>query len=459
MPQNNIDMLHGPLLGKIVKFAIPFAASSILEQMFVSIDVAVVGRFASSEALAAVGANTFLINLMINLFVGISLGANVQIAHHIGQHDRRGIRDAISTTSVLALVSGFFLLFLGLAIARPVLSLMGTPAGIMDDAVLFLRVYFLGMPFFMVYNFGASILRSNGDTKRPLYVLLIAGVINTSLNLLFVIVFHMSVAGVAMATGIANAFSASAVVWLLMHEPYPFRFSPKRMRVKKRELSHIIGIGVPAGIQGMVFSFSNVFVQSSINGYGAAAIAGAAISQMFDGYCYFLMSAFCAAAVTFVGQNYGAGQMDRCRRVFWICLCGGAMSCFVGDLLFLVFADPILSLFTGDAAVVEYAKERMFVVLLFQAVAAGYEIPASTMRGMNHSLEPALITIFGTCVLRLVWIFAVTPILPGYRNLMICYPASWILTAVLMIPAFILTVRKEAKALYSSSPLPNSSMQ
>lgn len=442
MAQNKIDMLHGPLPGKILRFAIPFAASSILQQLFNSVDLVVVGRFASSEALAAVGANTFLINLTINLFVGISMGANVVIANLIGQRDKRRIERAVSTTAVLAIVSGLVLLAGGMAIARPMLELMGTPPDIIDDAVLYLRIYFAGAPFFMAYNFGASILRSMGDTKRPLYILIAAGLINTLLNLFFVVVLHMSVAGVAIATGIANAFSASLIIWILMHEEAPMRLRPRHIRLYGASTRRILEIGIPAGLQSMVFSLSNVFVQSSINAYGAAAIAGASVSQMFDAYCYFLLVGFSSAAVTFIGQNYGAGQAERCKRVFWICLAGGALACLAGNLVFIAGADFLVGLFSTDPDVIRYGHTRVLIVLWFQWMATGYEIPASAMRGMGHSLEPALITIFGTCVFRLIWILTIVPRWPGFDHLMYVYPISWIFTIFLMVPACIVQSRK-----------------
>lgn len=435
-------MLHGPLLGKILKFAMPFAASSVLQQLFNSVDVAIVGRFASSEALAAVGANTFLINLLINFFVGISMGASVVLSNYIGQHDRRRIRRGVSSTAALALASGLFLLCLGVAVARPLLELMGTPANILDDAVLYLRIYFLGAPFFMIFNFGSSIVRSKGDTRRPLYVLLVAGIINTLLNLLLVIVFHLGVAGVAIATGIANAFCAVVIVWLLRREEGPFRLDVRRIHVYGPELRRILQIGVPAGFQSMVFSLSNIFVQTAINGYGSAAVAGASVAQTFDSYCYFLLSAFSGAAVTFVGQNYGAGQLARCKRIFWICFVCGALACFVANMLFMAFADEVLSLFTTDARVVYYAKLRMEYVLVFQAIAATYDVPSGAMRGLGHSLETALLTVFGTCVLRVVWIYAVCPRWPGYANLMICYPVAWVLTGIMVSVVFALTLRR-----------------
>ena len=439
---NEIDMLHGPLVGKILMFAIPFACSSILQQLFNTVDVAIVGRFASSEALAAVGANTALINLIINLFVGCSIGANVVIANLIGHRDNERIKLAVNTTAVLSLISGIILLFIGLTVSKPVLQLMGTPDNIIHDAVHYLRIYFLGIPFFMVYNFGASILRSKGDTKRPLYILIIAGFINVILNLIFVIVFHMGVAGVAIATDIANMYCAIRITWILLHEEEPFKVDQNNLHIDTVALKRILQIGLPAGLQAMVFSFSNVFVQSAINDYGSAAIAGSAISQMFEGYCYFLMSAFCGAAVTFTGQNYGARQIDRCKQIFWICLAFGALTCFAANMMFLTCSDFFLQFFTTDTEVMQFTKIRIFWVIGFQAIAASYEMPASAMRGLGHSLEPALLTILGTCVLRLTWIFTICPIWPGFERLMLCYPISWVLTGIIVSTVYVLTSKR-----------------
>lgn len=442
-------MLHGPLVGKILMFALPFALSSVMEQLFASVDMMVVGRFASSEAMAAVGANTFLINLCINLFVGISVGANVIISNHIGQRDDRSTSDAVATTMSLSLISGLLLLLLGMVIARPVLRLMGTPHNVIDDAVTYLRIWFAGSPFFMIYNFGASILRSKGDTRRPLYILLIAGCINATIALLTVIVGRMGVVGVGIANDSAYLFAAIAVVWLLRRERRPFRLELRHLRIHGTEMKRILQIGIPAGIQGMVFSLSNVFVQSEINTYGAAAIAGAAVSQILDAYCYFLLSAFCGACVTFMGQNFGAGQTDRCRRIFRISLVSGGVAIFLANMLMLFGQDFLLRFFTTDPEVIHYAKIRILLTMTTQWIACFYEIPAAAMRGIGHSLEPALMTVFGTCVFRLVWIFVVCPHWPGFPELMVLYPVSWVITSLIVFPAWVKTSRKEFSALHS----------
>ena len=431
--KNQIDMLHGPLLMKIIVFTLPLAASSILQQLFNSVDVAVVGRFASSQALAAVGSNTPVISLLINLFMGVSMGANVIISNHIGQGDKRRIHDAVGTVGIMALISGLFLMVVGVCVARPILMLMNTPDDVLDMAVTYLRIYFLGIPFFMIFDFGAAILRSMGDTRRPLYILVVAGIVNTVLNLIFVIVFHMNVAGVAIATSIANAVSAVLIIYILLHEKEPIRLHPKEMRIAWRELKRMLQIGVPAGLQGVVFSFSNVVVQTAINGYGYGAIAGSAAALNFEFYSYFFLSAFNGAAITFIGQNYGAGKIDRVNRIFWICMGLGALTCALCNWGFTWQDDFFLSLFTNDPHVVAYGKIRMHDVLVLQFLAASYEVSASAMRGMGKSMTPTLITVFGTCVLRVVWVFAVLPHCNDFRHLMAVYPVSWVVTGVMML--------------------------
>ena len=280
--KNSIDMTHGALWNKILIFALPLAASSILQQLFNSVDTAVVGNFASSQALAAVGSNSSLIALMINLFIGISLGSNVIISRYIGQGVHKNIKAAIHTAIVVALAGGIFLLVLGQFIARPVLVLMGTPDDVIDLAVLYLRIYFLGMPFILLYDFCSSILRSTGDSRRPLYALIAAGVINTGLNLILVIAFHLGVSGVAIATVVSNIVSSGILIYILLHEDDPIRLEPKALAISWHELKKILVIGVPAGLQGMVFSIANVCIQSTINSFGSDAVAGSAASLNFE---------------------------------------------------------------------------------------------------------------------------------------------------------------------------------
>ena len=431
--RNEIDMLHGPLFMKMIMFTLPLAASSILQQLFNSVDVAVMGRFASSQALAAVGSNAPVISLLINLFMGVSMGANVIISNHIGQNDRRSIRDAISTVGLVAIVSGLLMMVVGILVARPILTMMDTPADVLDMAVTYLRIFFLGIPFFMIFDFGSAILRSMGDTRRPLYILVAAGIVNTILNLVFVIIFHMGVAGVAIATSIANAVSAALIIYLLLHEKEPYRLRPKKLYIEWKELKRMLQIGVPAGLQGMVFSVSNVLLQASINGYGSDAIAGSAAAVNFEYYCYFIIGAFNGAAISFTGQNYGAGLNHRVKRIFAICLFMGFVGCAALNWFFIWQEDFFLRLFTDSPAVIAFGKTRMHIALAWQSIAAFYEISGSVLRGMGKSIEPTLITVFGTCLLRIVWIYTIMPGWRGFDHLITVYPVSWAITAVMML--------------------------
>lgn len=441
-----VDMLNGPLLRKIIVFALPLAASSVLQQLFNSVDVAVVGRFTGSEALAAVGSNAPVISLLINLFMGISMGANVVISNHIGQRDDEGIRRAVSTTALVSVVGGLFLMALGVAVARPILELMDTPHDVLDMAVLYLRIYFLGIPFFLIFNFGSAILRSLGDTRRPLYILVVAGLVNTALNLLFVIVFHMGVAGVAIATGIANAVSALLIVMLLRREEEPYRLHLRSLHIHRKELRRMLQIGVPAGVQGMIFSLSNVLLQSEINGYGSSAIAGSAAAVNFEYYCYFIIVGFNGAAISFIGQNYGARKFDRVRRTYWICLALAATCCAACNMIFSFNHDIFLNLFSTDPEVHRYGGLRMELVLLFQWMACSYEVTGASLRGMGRSVLPTLMTLFGTCLLRVAWLFVVCPLWPGFDRLMIVYPISWVVTGILVCVPFAVIMKRERKA-------------
>lgn len=444
---NEIDMLNGPLFKKILLFALPLAASSLLQELFNSVDVAVVGHFVGSMALAAVGSNAPVIGLLINLFMGVSMGACAIISNHIGQQDDRSIRNAISTVQLVALLSGFFLLVLGQVAARPILTWMGTPPDVLDEAVTYLRIYFLGMPFIMAFNFGAAILRSMGDTRRPLYILVMAGVVNTLLNLLFVIGFGMGVAGVAIATGIANAVSATLIIRLLRKEKEPFRLHFDKMKIHGVELSRMLRIGVPAGVQGMIFSISNVVVQSSINSYGADAIAGSSAALNFEYYCYFIIQGFNGAAISFIAQNYGAGRMDRVHRVFWICMGSSLAFCAAFNWLFAWQDDFFLGFFSDVPMVHHFGAIRMHIVLACQFIASSYEIAGSSLRGMGKSLTPAVLTVFGTCLLRIVWVYGVSPVWRGYDVLMMVYPVSWVVTGLLVLTAYWLFIRKKRLAL------------
>ena len=444
---NSMDMIHGSLWNKILLFALPLAASSILQQLFNSVDTAVVGRFASSQALAAVGSNSSLISLMINLFLGVSLGSNVVIAHYIGQGSEKNINAAVHTAMLVAVLSGFFVLLLGQVIARPVLLLMGTPEDVIDLAVLYLRIYLLGMPCIMLYDFGASILRSTGDSKRPLYALIAAGIINTILNLVLVIGFGLGVSGVAIATVISNMVSSGIVLYILLHEQEPIRVELKRLSIVPKELKKILVIGIPAGLQGMMFSIANVCIQSAINSFGSNAIAGSAAALNFEFFAYFIVNAFAQTTVTFTSQNYGAGEVDRCKKVFRLNMVFSLVFCGMLSAIFVLGRGFFLRLYTTDEAVLVFAAQRLLIATTLELLTSTYEISAGAMRGLGHSLLPAIITCVGSCLLRLVWIATACRLVHDFRLLMIIYPISWIITGTAMLTAYFCIRKKCFKSL------------
>ncbi len=429
-------MRHGPLIGKILWFAIPLACSSILQQLFNAADVAVVGQFAGSDALAAVGANGSLINLIINLFVGLSVGANVVISTYIGKENKERVSQAIHTTIILALIGGVILVLIGEFIAPEILKLMGTPEDILDLATLYLKVYFLGMPFIILYNYEASILRSKGDTTRPLIVLAIAGVINVILNVILVYKFHMSVAGVAIGTLVSNMISSIALLVFLIREEEPFKLHWSKLKLKGSIVKKIFAIGVPSGLQGMVFSFSNVMIQSAMNTLGTLPVAASTAALNLEFISYFILSSFSQAAVSFIGQNYGAGLKKRCIKVVhtcWLLALGFTMAY---SFLVIVFAPQLSSIFTDDAAVIELAVLRIRIILSIAFVNMTIEVLSGAMRGLGKSLVPALIALFGICGTRIIWIYTAFRAQPTYRTLLNVYPVSWVITVTGIITAY-----------------------
>ena len=444
---NSMDMIHGSLWNKILLFALPLAASSILQQLFNSVDTAVVGRFASSQALAAVGSNSSLISLMINLFLGVSLGSNVVIAHYIGQGSEKNIKTAVHTAVLVAVLCGFFVLLFGQVIARPVLLLMGTPEDVINLAVLYLRIYLLGMPCIMLYDFGASILRSTGDSKRPLYALIAAGIINTILNLILVIGFGMGVSGVAIATVISNMVSSGIVLYILLHEQDPIRVELGQLSIVPKELKKILVIGIPAGLQGMMFSIANVCIQSAINSFGSNAIAGSAAALNFEFFAYFIVNAFAQTTVTFTSQNYGAGEVGRCKKIFRLNMVFSLIFCGMLSAIFVLGRGFFLRLYTTDEAVLVFATQRLLIATTLELLTSTYEISAGAMRGLGHSLLPAIITCVGSCLLRLVWIATACRLVHDFSLLMIIYPISWVITGTAMLTAYFCIRKKCFKSL------------
>ena len=442
-----VDMLSGPLLRKLVWFSVPLIASGILQQSFNSCDVAVVGRWCNPQSLAAVGSNGMIISLIVGLCMGISVGANVVIAHHIGSKDLRSARAAVSTTMLLSLVLGVVLIAVGVSVARPLLEAISTPDDVIDLATVYLRIYFLGMPFMLVYNFGSAVLRSVGDTKRPFYCLVAGGCVNVCLNLVLVICFDMGVAGVAIATVASNVVASVLLVRILAREQDPVRVDFRRLSFNRQEFGKICRIGLPAGIQSMVFPLSNVFIVSGINTFGSAGSAGSAAALNYEYYCYFVIAAFASAAVAFTGQNYGAGKAARCSRVFLLCMTMAAVGCAALNLGIAWQKDFFIRIFTVDPDVIGFARIRIEYVLAFQFIASSYEVAGACMRGLGYSMTPTVITIVGTCLVRIGWVYMFhhTGLISGLEGLLTVYPVTWVLTGAAVLIAYF-RIRRKAYA-------------
>lgn len=443
--KNEIDMLHGPLLRKMVLFALPLAAGSILQMVFNLADTAVVGRFAGSTAMAAVGGNGAIINLLVSVFIGLSIGSNVAIARAIGQKKSERIKSGTQTTIALSIASGIFLMIIGLILASWLLTITGVPKNVMPEAILYLRIYFLGTPFLVVYNFGAAILRSRGDSKRPLYILILTGCINVALNLILVIIFNLGVAGVGIATLIANIINMVLILWILVREEEPYKLNLRNLYFDRKMVKEILIIGLPSGLQGAVFSFSNTVIQSAINSFGAATIAGSSAALSFEGIGYFGLNSFVNTATTFTGQNYGAGEHLRCKKIFTRALICGALVTLILNYVAIIFRQPLLSLFSTEAAVISVASQRFMRVLSFQWIASSYEISGACLRGMGYSMLPTTLVVFGTCILRLLWVALVFPKFHSFEYLMLVYPVTWVVTGIITLIAYFIIVKKKLK--------------
>lgn len=439
-------MLSGSLLSRMLLFALPLIASGVLQQSFNSIDVAVVGRFVGRHALAAVGSTGPVIGLLINLFVGISVGVNVVIANYIGSGNRSGVRRAVSASAMLSLFFGVIMVVTGEVMARPVLELTGTPADVIDSAVSYMRIFVLGLPFLIIYNFGSAILRSVGDTKRPFYSLIASGFVHVALNFLFVLGMDMGVQGVAWGTAISHVINAAIIVVILLRERSDIQLKPRELRIDMEQMKKIASIGVPAGLQGAVFALSNTFILSAINSFGSNATAGSAAALNYEFYCYFPISALAQTAVAFVSQNYGAGQYDRIKRIFYYSLVIAFIISLSLNMLISWKAEWCVRVFTTEDEVLDFGMTRVRTVLMCQFVAVFYEVAGSVMRGLGYSMTPTLIVICGTCVLRLIWVFMFPYVGADFHQLLMVYPISWLLTDFCMAFACRRVLRKALKA-------------
>ena len=445
MKQGNsfeMDMCHGPLFGKLIRFSIPLVLSGILQLLFNAADIIVVGRFAGSQSLAAVGSTSSLINLLVNLFLGLSVGANVLVGRYYGAKDGKHLQQTIHTSILLSLVSGTFLAILGILIVRPLLELMGTPEDVLGLAALYMRIYFVGMPVVLLYNFASAILRAVGDTRRPLLYLSGAGCLNIVLNLFFVIVLHMDVAGVALATVISQCLSAALLFRCLMKMDGDCRLYPSRLHIHKQELIRILQVGLPAGIQSSIFSVSNVLIQASVNSFGTIAIAGNAASSNLENFIYIAMNAMYQTALSFTSQNYGGGQHRRIGQI--LRRCWGmvtAIGIILGGLVW-IFGRPLLGIYTTESEVIDYGMIRLGIITRTYFLCGLMDVTVGSLRGLGYSMMPTIVSLIGACGLRILWGYTVFAMDHSLQTLYISYPVSWILTFTIHAVCYLIFARK-----------------
>ena len=440
-----IDMCNGPLLGKILVFYVPLMLSGILQLLFNAADVAVVGNFAGKESLAAVGSTGSLTNLIVNLFIGLSVGVNVLVARFYGSGQMDELKETVQTAVATALASGALLVFVGFFVARPALAWMDTPEDVISHSVLYMRIYFGGMPFMMVYNFGSAVLRAVGDTRRPLYYLSIAGVVNVALNLIFVIVFSMGVAGVALATVVSQVISAVLVVRCLVKSDSEYRLVLEGMRISPDKLKRMIQIGIPAGMQGALFSISNVLIQSSVNSFGSTVMAGNTAGSNIEGFVYTSMNAFHQAAISFCGQNYGAMKYRRVGKILLICqgLVIG-VGILMGSAAYLC-GGTLLKIYTPEYEPIQYGLLRMRYICLPYFLCGMMDVMVGVLRGMGYAIMPMLVSLTGACLFRVVWIYTVFRSYRTLECLYYSYPISWALAFAVHMVCFAVVFRRVLK--------------
>lgn len=437
-----IDMCNGPLLGKMLLFAFPLMLSSILQLLFNAADIVVVGRFAGSQALAAVGSTSSLINLMVSIFVGLSVGVNVLVARYLGARDYQNTTETVHTAILVSLVCGVVLVILGVTLAEPLLRLMGTPEDVLPLSALYLRIYFVGMPATMLYNFGSSVMRSSGDTRRPLYFLSIAGVVNVLLNLFLVVVCDMSVAGVAIATVASQVISAVLVLLCLMRMDGSCRVDLKQLRIHRDKFVDMVRIGLPAGLQGALFNISNVLIQSSVNSFGSVAMAGNSASANIEGFIYMGMNAIYQTTLSFISQNLGAKKYKRINHIALMSVgLVTAAGLFLGAAA-LLFDTQLLGIYSSSAEVMEFGMKRLWIIAPTYFLCGIMDVMMGCNRGLGYSIMPMIVSLAGACGFRILWIFIIFASNRTLETLYTSYPISWALTAAVHIICFIIVKRK-----------------
>lgn len=423
-----MDMTTGALLPKVLTFSLPLILTGILQLLYNAADIVVVGQFVGHQALAAVGSTSSLINLLVNLFMGLSVGASVIVANAYGAGDLRSVRTGVHTSITVSAIAGVVVGIIGVTAARPLLALMGSPDDVIGDATLYMQIYFMGMPANMLYNFGAAILRAVGDTRRPLYYLTVAGLVNVVLNLFLVIVCHLGVAGVAIATITSQVISCVLVLACLLRSDGAIHLNPRELRINLQQLKSILRVGLPAGLQGSLFSISNVLIQSSINSFGSIAMAGNSAASNIEGFVYTSMNSLHQADLTFASQNLGAKQYARVRRVMWVCL-GTVTAIGLGmGLLFYAIGPTLISFYNTDPEVIRYGMLRLSIILPTYFSCGLMDTMVGQLRGIGYSILPMVVSLTGACLLRIVWIYTIFAAHPTLSTLYISYPISWFAT-------------------------------
>lgn len=439
MQMQGVRITQGRILPNIIRFAIPIVFSNILQITFNAVDVAVVGWFCGSNAVASVGATTSLIHLLLNLFIGLATGTNIAVSFSLGMENREEAGKHAHNAVAVSLFSGVVVALLALWMARPALTAMATPAGeILDGAVLYFRIYFLGAPFLLLYNFGSAILRANGDSERPFLYLSLGGVANVILNIVLVLVFDMTVDGVAIATVLSNMISASLAFRHLLRMEGPCRVTPKKIRIHKKMLLTVLKFGLPAGIQNCMFSLPNLMIQSSINTFGAAAVAGNTAGTNVCGYCETTTAAFSETSLTFVARNLGAGKIKRVGKICRTCLLSIFVCSLTLGLLAYGFHRPLLSLFVpGNEEAIEYGRIRLLFLAIPNFIGAFMSVMTAIIRGLGKPFYPMITTVFGVCVVRVIWLLTVFPLIPTIECVYFTYPFTWLITSIALSVYFI----------------------
>ena len=437
-----MDMTEGPLTTKIIKFTIPVMLTGILQLLFNTADVIVVGRFTGKTALAAVGSTGSLINLLVSLFIGLSIGTNVLVARYQGAKDDKAVSETVHTSIALGIVGGLILLIIGVVATRPLLEMMATPEDVIDQSTLYMRILFFGMPLNLILNFGAAILRAIGDTKRPLYYLTIAGVINLFLNIFLVTVFSLGVAGVAIATVISEGVSCVLILLCLKHETGAIRLYFNRIKINPSKCIDIMKIGLPAGLQGCIFSISNVLIQSSVNSFGSTVMAGNTAASNIEGFVYVSMNSLHQTCISFTSQNFGAGKFKRIKKVLINCLVIVAITGLVLGNSAYFFGKYLLSAYNNEAEVISYGLIRLSIISTMYFLCGLMDVMVGAMRGIGYSILPMIVSLVGACGLRIVWIYTVFVKFRTLDILFISYPVTWTITFLSHLVCYYIVTRR-----------------